>query len=247
MAKLTDEEYKIKEESILYVKKNKKELIKIFTGDFSKNKKTDYNIGIFMAGSPGAGKTEFASLLIDRPEYRENLIHIDPDRIRSWLPSHLYKGNNSHVVQMASTIGTEKIFDQVLKKRVNFILDTTFSDLEKCRENIGRIIKNGYSFMSIYFIYQDPIKAWEFTSARETIEGRRVDLDVFVEKYFSSREVVNALKKEFGKRLVVDLIFNNRDSKNPKKSVFNIASLEDHINDGYDRQTLKKYLSKVDL
>lgn len=69
-----------------WAKSNRKDLAKAF---FAKKKITESTekIAIFMAGSPGAGKTEFISRLLT--EEQESSYHvIDLDEIRQWMPEY---------------------------------------------------------------------------------------------------------------------------------------------------------------
>lgn len=61
-------------------------------------------ISVFMAGSPGSGKTEFSKILIERLEQNKEhrVIRIDGDEIRSQIPG--YTGNNSKLFQGAISL-----------------------------------------------------------------------------------------------------------------------------------------------
>lgn len=77
-----------------------KELYNIFLNnkDFSPSNKP---LTFFMAGSPGAGKTEYSRNFIK--ETKENIA----DEIRVICPG--YDGFNAHLFQEASTIGVNKL------------------------------------------------------------------------------------------------------------------------------------------
>ena len=55
-----------------------------------------------MAGTLGAGKTEFIEELMNISE--KLFVHIDADKIKQWIPT--YNGLNSHLLQGASALGT---------------------------------------------------------------------------------------------------------------------------------------------
>jgi len=65
------------------------------------------------------------------------------------------------------------MLDLALEQQQSFILDSTFSDLERARNNIQRSIKHERS-IKIMYVYQSPLLAWKFVQAREVDEGRRV-------------------------------------------------------------------------
>ena len=54
-------------------------------------------------------------------------------------------------------------------------------------ENIQRALKRGYD-TSIYYVYQDPVIAWEFPQEREKTEGRYVPKKRCINAYFKSRK-----------------------------------------------------------
>lgn len=86
----------------------------------------------FMAGSPGAGKTEYSKSLIQiltEKEPERKIVRIDADEIRDWLPQYDHK--NALLVQRAASLGVEKVLDCVLKNHQDFILDATFCRLWK--------------------------------------------------------------------------------------------------------------------
>jgi AAA+ superfamily predicted ATPase len=105
----------VKRRAIQYAKDNKKKIVKAFANPsiFPPEKKP---ISVFMAGSPGAGKTEFAKNLINRfiQKEEEKIVHIDADKIREIMPG--YNGKNAYLFQAACSIAMERIHDNVLKK-----------------------------------------------------------------------------------------------------------------------------------
>jgi len=154
----------ITQNAIKYVKENSKKIISRFIDvKKSKPKNKKFSVSFFMAGSPGAGKTETSKALIKAIEESASIksiakiIRIDPDDIRKSLPE--YNGKNSYLFQTACSIAVEKLHDYVLKKNLDFLLDSTFSNYEKSRENIIRSLKRN-RFITINYIYQDPIIAW---------------------------------------------------------------------------------------
>ena len=72
-------------------------------------------VSVFMAGSPGAGKTEFSKRLVESfGKRRPKVIRIDGDELRAYFPP--YKGNNSKLFQGGISILVDKIHDLALKK-----------------------------------------------------------------------------------------------------------------------------------
>jgi UDP-N-acetylglucosamine kinase len=159
---------------------------------------------VFMAGTPGAGKTEVSKTLIE--QLGVPVVHIDADAIRAVLPQ--YKINNADVVQGAAALGVEKLFDWVLKKKQSFVLDGTFSSQEKAVNNIYRALDHG-RYPVVLYLYQEPDVAWGFTKKREFREGRSVPAEVFMEAYFAARKTVNEVKRIYGARVQLNCFVKN--------------------------------------
>lgn len=200
----------------------------------------EQTVSLFMAGSPGAGKTEFSKRLLETllPDYPRYIARIDPDEIRQQLPQHV--PGKAELFQAAVSILVEKIHDQALKERKSFLLDGTLSNLSKARENIQRSL-NKQRFVQIFYIYQDPLVAWELTQKREAVEGRNIPKESFVEQFFLSQENVTILKREYAENIQVE--FFSRNTKAGKYDfVANVTNIDNLINSTYSRETLLKAL-----
>lgn len=156
---------------------------KVVRGKYPENKRD----AIFMAGSPGAGKTEVVAGLA---ENYQNYVVIDADYFRTQFPD--YNGTNSSFFQKASSWLVEQSLKFVLEEGYSFILDATFAILS-AEKNITRALKNNYS-ITIFYVYQDPKIAWEFTKQREVTEGRHVPKKTFINAFFKSRENIEKVK-----------------------------------------------------
>ena len=144
---------------------------------------------LFMAGSPGAGKTEISKRLV--PRFKQKPIRIDADEIRTICP--WYTGNNAHVFQDAATKGVHILYDYALKNNINVILDGTFA-YNGALENIKRSLDRGRK-VEIFFVYQDPLQALDFTKKREALEQRRVSREVFTDSFLKQERVSIKQKK----------------------------------------------------
>jgi UDP-N-acetylglucosamine kinase len=100
-------------------------------------------VSVFMAGSPGAGKTESSKELLAELESNEpktRILRIDPDDLRCEFPS--YTGRNSYLFHGAISIVVGKILDlaHAHAQRQSFLLDGTLSSLKQARENVLRCL-----------------------------------------------------------------------------------------------------------
>jgi UDP-N-acetylglucosamine kinase len=240
----TDEEQKIVDVAVIWAKKNKKIKARELT-DKAKYSSDKDPVAFLMAGCPAAGKTEFAKAFaaLIGENFNANgdvILRIDPDEIRECMPG--YDGLNSSLFQFPTSIIVEKCFDFIMKNNQSFILDGTLSDASKAISNTGRCLKRGYELRVLY-VYNSPLSAWEAARAREARDGRAITMDVFIDRYFKSKESVRILKQEFGHSVKIDLLLKDlREEKSSFK--FNVDDIDNHIPEQYNRESLKNALLK---
>ena len=222
--------------AVAYIKKNQKELIAHFVGSVSPTKKP---ISIFMAGSPGAGKTEFSRRLIEEiMGAADKIVRIDPDEIRLWLPQ--YVPGKAELFQEAVSVGVNKIHDHVKRRSISFLLDGTFSNFEQAKRNVQQSLDKK-RLVKVQYVIQPPAIAWEFTKEREKVEGRNIQKEDFIQHFISARNTVASIKKEFGKQVIVDLI--ERDlKKNTYNVEFNVGNLDRYLPKKYSEDELRRIL-----
>ena len=206
----------IEEDAILYVKKEKATIIEKVVGLTPPAKES---VAIFMAGSPGAGKTEFSRHFLAKQFKPNSVVRIDPDEIREELPG--YNGQNAYLFQGAVSLAVEKILDYVFHNNIHFLLDGTLSHLEVARKNVKRAIKNG-RLVQVNYVYQPKQVAWEYTKAREKIMNRKITKEIFNRGFEDAKKVVTIIKKEFKEDVRVDLIIRNVKN-NKYKYYFNVG------------------------
>lgn len=227
------DESQLTKDAIDFVKANREMFINHVCEDAMP---TESPIAVFMAGTPGAGKTEVAKSIISLFDIEP--CRIDADEFRELMPG--YTGHNSHIVQPAAALAVDKVQDVVLSKRYSFILDGTFA-IGKSVMNIKRAIRKAFE-VQIYFVYQDPKEAWEFTKIREEKEGRHVPKNVFINAYYESRNNVQLVKKEFGDQITLHVIVKSY-SKQTQKTYTNVNSLDDVLPNLYNKEELGKELN----
>jgi hypothetical protein len=191
---VSGDEILLSEEAARYVRNHRRELIEHFASP-SYYQPDTRPITLFMAASPGAGKTEISKNLVD--SFRSKPVRIDADEIREWIPDH--HGVDANVYQKAATDGVNKLYDHVRRKRLNTIIDGTFA-------------------------YQDPLASWNFTKEREKLESRNVLKDYHkrtidlklnisnIESYLPKRYT----REEFGGLAIMTRLFSTIFSRQPK-------------------------------
>lgn len=236
---LTERDARIEQEAIEFARTHKKIIAKRLT-DPEKFRAEKNPVSVFMAGSPGAGKTE-ASIELLKETDGSAVIRIDPDDLRSEFPA--YTGDNAWLFQKAVSVLVDRIHDMALDQSQSFLLDGTLSQYDIARKNIERSLKRKRS-VQILYVYQEPRLAWDFVQARETQEGRRIRPETFIDQYFAARDVVNRLKREFGKNISVDLLLKNNDNSRRLYQA-GIDQIDHHIPEKYSRTDVEQMIKLV--
>lgn len=232
------DEAKLREVALDFARREKKKIAKRLT-DQDRFPPEAEPVSVFMAGSPGAGKTEASIELLSAVEGGEQIIRLDPDDLRAECPG--YDGKNAWIFQGPVSIFVGKAIDFALENSQSFLLDGTLSKFDIADQNIERSIKRGRTTQILY-VYQDPTQAWEFVKAREGEEGRRIRKADFIDQYFTARDVVNRLKEKYGKQIRVDLLIKNNDASNQAYAA-NVDRIDNHVPEKYTREQLEKLLS----
>lgn len=235
---MTDAERDIQQRALEYARRNKKAIARRLTrtADFPSENEP---VSVFMAGSPGAGKTEASKELL-KELGDGKVLRIDPDELRVEFTD--YDGTNSWLFQGSVSILVEKILDFALDQKQSFLLDGTLSNLQIAIRNIDRSLGKG-RVAQILYVYQEPQFAWRFVQARENKEGRNIRPEDFVKQYFDAREVVEALKVKFKQAVKVDLLVKNLDGSG---RIFhaNVDQIEAYVPEKFSREQVLEIVRK---
>ena len=236
---MNDEELETGALTWIKSKEGKNKLLELFASPASYSVESK-PITLFMAGSPGAGKTEVSKSFIKR--FDRKPVRIDADEIRALCPG--YNGRNSSLFQKCADKGINILYDFCLDKNFNIILDGTFA-YGNAIQNIERSLARSRT-VEIWFIYQDPLQAWKITKAREAVEGRMVPMEVFIKAYFKSQENVNEAKEKFGDKVTLNFIIRDFEGDLEKLKV-NIQRVDSYISKSYTEDTLRSALQELTL
>jgi hypothetical protein len=190
--------------------------------------------GIFTAGLPGVGKTEFTIELLK--EIIDKPLRIDMDEIAS-----LIEGYRPEIADKfrggASTI-LAKIYDEIIKHKIDFVFDGTFAQT-KALENLDRALHHGYT-VKIYYIHQTPEVAWQFTKDRELVEHRAIDRKGFIDTYLKLEQNLRYLCKHY-KSVTISLIIKDHENKEGKRAE-DVKDLFDELPDFLTEKQLENVI-----
>jgi UDP-N-acetylglucosamine kinase len=167
---------------------------------------SDNPSGIFTAGLPGAGKTEFTQELIKSLETAP--LRIDMDEIAGLMEG--YKPEIADKFRGGASIIMSKIYDEVIKNDINLVFDGTFSSTNALR-NLERAVSHNYQ-VKVYYIHQEPTVAWRFTKDRELVEHRAIERKGFIETYSHIKDNLEKLCK-IDKNVTISLIIKDSQNK----------------------------------
>ena len=238
---MNEEEQKIHDAALAFAKAHKRTRCRALT-DKAIYLPEKNPVSVFMAGSPGAGKTESAKEIIAELEKKRpgagKVLRIDPDDLRCEFPG--YNGSNSWLFQRATSVWVDHMQDLALYQSQNFVLDGTLSNHERAKKNVERSLAKGRA-VTILYVYQSPSLAWQFVQAREASEGRNIPPERFIDQYFKAREVVNTLKREFGAKISVDLLIKPNDDT-VKLVHQGVDTIDTHVPERFTREALEAAL-----
>lgn len=153
-------------------KSNQKMVMDKFLKDYPP---THAKIALFMAGIPGAGKTEFAENTIR--EATPAFLPIEHDKLVEYIDT--YRPENYYNYRKAGSTLVTKLFDVALEHEYAFIFDGTLSH-DNSINNINKAIRAGYVVYVLYIV-KDARLAWELTRARELNTRRGIEKAGFID------------------------------------------------------------------
>lgn len=194
-------------------------------------------LSIFMAGSPGAGKTEIARSIVK--DSNIPIAHIDADAIRALIPG--FTGKNASVFQKAATVGVDKLYDAVLKHRQSVLMDTTFTPYAMAKDNVERSVRKGRQVIILY-IYQKPDLAWKFTKARELVEGRIIPREAFIRQFLDAPRCVEKMLGEFQDHVAVFVIRKDLAPRAKQQYFERVRTITEKIRIPYSEDDLQRLI-----
>ncbi len=201
-------------------------------------------ISIFMAGSPGAGKTELSKNLIAIFESQRagHIIRIDGDELRDYFPA--YNGRNAHLFQNPISILIDEIIKTAYRNHQSILLDGTLANYERAVTNIHKAL-DLKRIIFILYVYQPPEIAWKFTVAREQVEGRKISKTTFINGFLGAKNSVEKLRQKFNEEITILLIIKDY-VQNKVETIVELKagslSIDDYLPKTYSKEELERIL-----
>lgn len=230
----------VEKEALFFIKKHKKEIIERFASriNFPSVQNPE---SYFMAGSPGAGKTEFSRVFINdlmNTDHSKRIVRIDLDEIRDLIPES--KKMDCNLFTKAASKGVEILFDYAHHNSQNMLLDGTFSKYEISLKNIKRSLDKNRKIVILY-LYQDPLVAWRFTKIREKLEKRFISKQLFIQSFLAAKQNVNKIKSVFASKITLNLIIKDLENDIAKYHI-NIDNVDSYLKCEYGSELLSQKL-----
>lgn len=192
---------------------------------------------IFMAGLPGAGKTELSKNII--ADSGVKLFRIDMDEIASLLPGYAPEKADEFRKPATSLLG--ECLTYALHHNISFIMDGTFSS-KQAEKNIERCLKRNFGAQIIY-VFQDPRLAWQFTLAREQVEHRSIKFEGFVNSYYKTIQNIKDISKKYSQEISLDIVIKTKNNTvgEWKRGVV-MDEIDELLKVEYNKDKLIKYI-----
>lgn len=193
----------------------------------------------FMAGLPGAGKTEFTVNLLK--ESKLKAVRIDMDEIATQI--ELYDPMQADAFRPAATDLLNAVYDKVLQRKVDFIMDGTFRS-QNSLSNVARALSRGY-VIKVFYLVQAPDIAWEFTQDREKVERRAIDLKGFIQAYFDIHDNIKRLYEAAYMPVTLDVVIKDKSNKvGAWHQNISIKDIDALVNKRYNKEELERMLEQ---
>lgn len=223
-------------DALTWTKTHQKEIVNKIVSD-ANLESSEKPVAIFMAGLPGAGKTELTYGIME--QFGRSFIRIDMDELATMIKG--YKPEIADEFRRPATRLLDNLFSKTIKEKLDFIMDGTFGS-SKATQNIERVVKRGYN-VNVVYVYQDPKRAWEFTLAREKIEHRSISKEGFLESYYKTINNLHKAAMQFDGRITIHIM--EKDKNNKVKGQWVDVSedrIDKIINIIYNKDELRKYI-----
>lgn len=162
------------------------------------------------------------------------IVRIDLDEIVKEFPG--YTPEKYYEFREAANIVLDEMFRYCRHHRLDFALDGTFAH-QKTLDNIEKSLRSHE--VVIFYMWQDPIKAWQLTKDREIVEHRAISREGFIKACLTIPENLKAVRERFSD-IPVTAIKRTNDNVG-----FDVLRIPSEIDQLLDRVYTKEELEKI--
>lgn len=216
-----------------WVKANKKVLVTKIIGNMTPPTGNSKPVAVFAAGIPGAGKTEFLDRLLADVA---NIVRIDLDEIVQLFDG--YKPEEYYKYREAADILVDETVIYCRQKRLDFVLDGTFGS-KYAIKNVESALKR--HDVVIFYVWKDPLLAWQHTKDRELVTKRGILKEGFLESCINVPKNIKYIHDNMGAQVTINLI--KKDLGTDKFILTNDTNeIDDVLNISYNKDDLERSL-----
>lgn len=187
-----------------WAKANKKALVAKIVGNVTPPDDGNKPVAVFAAGIPGAGKTEFLDRLLAGVP---NIVRIDLDEIVRLFNG--YKPEEYYQYREAADILVDEAVIYCRQKRLDFVLDGTFGS-KYAIKNVESALKR--HDVVIFYVWKDPLLAWQHTKDRELLTKRGILREGFLESCVNVPKNIKHIHNSMDNRATINLIKKDLDT-----------------------------------
>lgn len=215
-----------------WAKQHKRELVETIVGTVHPPTQ-DKPVAVFLAGIPGAGKTEFINRLLgDSPD----VVRIDLDEIVKKFPR--YDPLRYYEYRTAANVIVDECVIYCRKHSLNFILDGTFG-YGKAVDNIKSALKR--HDVVIVYVWKEPAQAWQLTKDRELVTNRAIDRDGFIRSCENVPRNLQLVRKLFDDRVPI-VAFKKNETNDNFQMTQDTKIIDDLLENRYNKEQLERLI-----
>lgn len=214
-----------------WAKQNKADLVKKLIGSVKPVSMKDKPLAIFLAGIPGAGKTELIERLIEK---NTPVVRIDLDEVVKLFPDYLPE--RYYEYRSAASLVVDETVIYCRQHRINFILDGTFGH-PKAVANIESALKRHE--VVILYIWKKPTLAWKHTQDRQVVTRRGIDKIGFIHSCKHVPENVREVQRKFGTRISI-VAFRKDLEKDRFEIIEDRKQIDELLSKSYNESDIKE-------
>lgn len=187
-----------------------KEIVRMIEKADSQPKKGKKPVAILIGGGTASGKTTMRKTIVKNELNVKKIIAttVDIDEIKEYIPEYAeYKKSNpaeaARLVHRESVDIGELLLNRLIKKRKNFVCESTMSRVRKYKRLVQKLKKHRYE-IHVYLVFVPLPVAKERAKRRAQLTGRKVPHNVIENTHKLAPRTLKAIKDDVDRYKVYD-------------------------------------------